>query len=80
MASVLIVTRFTRAELRLKDETAAIISRHGGHPRASRGAEAGNCRNSEAQFSLLANAQTGLYAITSDAQIEGNHGRIEVHD
>jgi hypothetical protein len=58
---------------------AGIISLHGwGHPGTSRGAEARNCRNPEAESRVLANAQTGLRcderSREARTEIEGNHG------
>jgi len=58
---------------------AGIISLHGlGYPRTSRGAEARNRRNPEAESSVLANGQTGLQCNErtreTGPEIEGNHG------
>lgn len=58
---------------------------HGrGYPTTSRRAEARDCRNPAAKSSLLTNAHTTLYgdkrSDEARTEIEGNHGRIKVHD
>jgi hypothetical protein len=55
-----------------------------GNPRTSGGAAARDRRNPETEFSVLADAQTGLYgdgcSRETRAKAEGNYEGIEIHD